>query len=71
MPKKVIIKENKINNRLIDRAKVVIEVDGKVYREMEVELPSDAPDLAVAFLKSIKPQLKNRNFECYISFLGY
>jgi hypothetical protein len=69
--KKPIIRENKINNRHVDIAKVVIEVDGKVYREMEVELASDCPDLAVAFLKSIKPQLKGRDWECYISFLGY
>jgi hypothetical protein len=69
--KKAIIRQNKINNRHIDVAKIIIEVNGKVYRQMEVELPSDAPDLAVSFLKSIKPQLKGKNWECYISFLGY
>lgn len=69
--KKPIIRQNKINNRHIDIAKIVVEVDGKVYRQMQVELASDCPDLATHFLKSIKPQLKDRNWECYISFLGY
>lgn len=65
------ITENKINNRFTDVAKVVIEVDGKNYREMEVELASDAPDMARAFVKTMKPQLKGKNWQCYISFLHY
>jgi len=68
MPK---IKENKINNRFTDVAKVVVEVNGEIYRELLVELPSDAPDMAKAFVKTMKPQLKGKNWECYISFLHY
>lgn len=65
------ITENKINNRLIDEAKVVIEVDGKVYRTLELEMASDGPDYAKAFLKQMLPQLKGKNWTCYMSFLGH
>jgi hypothetical protein len=69
--KKLKIKENKINNRFTDVAKVVVEVDGKIYRQLPVELASDAPDTAKAFLNTLKGQLKGKNWQCYISFLHY
>lgn len=66
-----IVAENKINNRYTDIAKVVVEVDGKPYRELELEMASDGPDYAKAFLKDLMPQLKGKNWTCYISLLHY
>ena len=65
------VNDNKINNRYTDIAKVVVEVDGKVYREIVLEMASDGPDYAKAFLNQLKPQLKGKNWQCYISLLHH
>lgn len=65
------VADNKINNRYTDVAKVVIEVNGKVYREFELEMASDGPSYAKAFVKQLQPQLKGKEWTCYISLLHY
>ena len=61
----------KINNRFTDVAKIVIEIDGKVVKTKEVDLASDAPYEAHQFLKKNMANLKDKNWECYISFLHF
>ena len=65
------VADNKINNRYTEKAKVVVEVKGKVYRELELEMASDGPSYAKAFIKQLQPQLKGKDWICYISIIHY
>jgi hypothetical protein len=38
---------------------------------MEIEMASDGPSYAKAFVKQLQPQLKGKNWTCYISLLHY
>jgi hypothetical protein len=64
---------NKINNRFIDRAKVVIEVDGEVYKEEVLDLGSDAPAMARLMHRKEAEKLNKQDkpWEMYISFIHY
>jgi hypothetical protein len=64
---------NKINNRFIDRAKVVIEVDGEVFKEEVLELGSDAPAIARLMHRKYADKLneQKKHWELYISFIHY
>jgi hypothetical protein len=64
---------NKINNRFIDRAKVVIEVDGEVYKEEVLDLGSDAPAMARVMHRKHAEKLNKQDkpWEMYISFIHY
>jgi hypothetical protein len=64
---------NKINNRFIDRAKVVIEVDGEVWKEEVLDLGSDAPNMARLMHRKYADKLNKQEkpWELYISFIHY
>lgn len=61
----------RINNRFTDQAKIVIEIDGKVSKTKIVDLASDTPSEAQLFIKKHIADLKDKNWECYISLLHF
>lgn len=65
------VAENKINNRFTDVAKVVLEVEGIVFKEYKLEMASDGPDYAKAMVKQYADKLRGKNWICYVSLLHY